>query len=480
MTQEPSLKEKTAKGLFWGGLSNGGQQLLNLVFGIVISRILGPADYGMIGVLTIFSAIAATMQESGFVSALTNRKNISHNDYNAVFWFNILCSITLYILLYLAAPLIARFYDKPELIPLSRLLFLAFVISSFGIAPRAILFRNMKVKENMIISISCLTASGTVGIVLAINGFSYWGLAIQSLVFVTVVTVLNLYFAHWRPSFRVDFTPIKEMFGFSSKLLVTNIFTIINNNLFAVILGRLYSVLEVGSFNQANKWNTMGNTFITGMINGIAQPVFASVSDDKTRQLTIFRKLLRFTAFVSFPTMLGLSLVARELIIITITDKWLSSVYILQMLCIWGAFVPINTLFSNLIISHGRSSVYMTSTIALSILQLMVVYAVYPYGLTWMISAFVAINILWLGVWFIFVRREIGLTFRSMIKDISPYLILAVTLIALTYYITRSIENLYLLLLTRIVMVAALYSLVLWKMKSVIFLECIQFIKKKL
>lgn len=271
---DTSLKEKTAKGLFWGGFSNGIQQLLNLGFGIVLARLLDASDYGMVGMLTIFSAIAAALQEGGFISALTNRKETLHKDYNAVFWFSLMCSTTIYILLFFAAPLIADFYDTPELIPLSRLSFLGFVISSMSIAPRAYLFKNLRIKDTTVISISSLIVSGIVGITLAANGFAYWGIALQSISFITVMTILNFYFSHWRPRFRFDFTPIKEMIGFSSKIIITNIFTIINNNLFSVLLGKFYSEREVGNFTQANKWNGMGHTTITGMINGIAQPVF--------------------------------------------------------------------------------------------------------------------------------------------------------------------------------------------------------------
>ncbi len=476
---DTSLKEKTAKGLFWGGFSNGIQQLLNLGFGIVLARLLDASDYGMVGMLTIFSAIAAALQEGGFISALTNRKEASHKDYNAVFWFSLLCSTTIYVLLFFAAPLIADFYNTPELIPLSRLSFLGFVISSMSIAPRAYLFKNLRIKDTTVISISSLIVSGIVGITLAANGFAYWGIALQSISFVTVMTILNFCFSRWRPSFRFDFTPIREMIGFSSKIIITNIFTIINNNLFSVLLGKFYSEREVGNFTQANKWNGMGHTTITGMINGIAQPVFTSVADDKARQLAIFRKLLRFTAFISFPAMLGLSLVSKELIVITITEKWLASAGIMQILCVWGAFIPIINLFSNLVISRGHSSVYMWSTISLSLLQLAAVCSMYPYGLNWMLRIFVIINIGWLFVWFCFVRREIGLTLHDMLKDISPYLIISVALITAAYYATLPIENLYLSLVAKIIIVAGLYALILWKLQSVIFRESIEFLLKR-
>ena len=479
MSEEQSLKQKTAKGLFWGGLSNGFQQLIGLLVGIVLGRLLNRADYGMIGMLAIFSAIAVILQESGFIAALANRKEAKDKDYNAVFWFSISCSAVLYVILFFSAPLIADFYRTPELVPLSRVCFLSFFISSFGIAPRAMLFKNLKVKENTIISLSSQLLSGITAIILVLNGFTYWSLAIQTIVYVTVVVILNWYFAQWRPSFHIDFTPIKEMFGFSSKLLITNIFIAINNNLFTVLLGRFYTKQEVGDFSQANKWNNMGNTFITGMINSVAHPVLASVADDPQRQLAVFRKMLRFTAFISFPAMFGFSIIAKEFIVITITDKWIDSARMMQLLCIWGAFIPINNLFSNLLVSRGRSSVFMFNNIALSILQLITACLSYPYGITTMIYLFVVINILWLFVWSFFAKREIALTLTDVLKDISPYLILAAILTTTVYYLTAGMSNLYLSLIIKVIFVASLYALILWKMQSVIFQECIQFIKKK-
>ena len=303
---EQSLKDKTAKGLFWGGLSNGLLQFLNLFFGVFLARILTPADYGMIGMLTIFSLIAGSLQESGFIAALANKKEVVHKDYNAVFWFSTGLSFCLYIILFFCAPLIADFYHVPELTALSRYSFLGFFIASLGTAQSAFLFRNLMVKQKAMSSVIALIFSGIVGVLLASLGFAYWGIATQNLVYVATVTVCYWCFSSWRPTFHLDFTPLKGMLSFSSKLLLTNIFGHINNNLFSVILGKFYSETEVGYFGQANKWNMMGHSLITGMVNGVAQPVLAQVSDDKERQSRVFRKMLRFTAFISFPAMFGL------------------------------------------------------------------------------------------------------------------------------------------------------------------------------
>ena len=270
------------------------------------------------------------------------------------------------------------------------------------------------------------------------------------------------------------------MFGFSGKLLVTNVFNHINNNLFSVILGKFYSEKEVGYYNQANKWCGMGQLFISGMINGVAQPVLTKVSDDLERQKRVFRKMLRFTAFVSFPAMLGLGIVSEELIIITITDKWYSSILIMQILCISGAFAPIAYLYQQLIISKGKSRIYMWNTIALGIILLSSVLLAHSYGIFTMLTVYVSINILWLLTWHYFVWQEIGLKLSHALMDILPYAAIAATVMVITYYTTRSIENIYLRLASKIVLAAALYVTAMWGSRSVTFKESIQyFIKKK-
>lgn len=314
---------------------------------------------------------------------------------------------------------------------------------------------------------------------MAFNGMTYWGIATQSVVYILVVTICFWHFSPWRPTLNIDFRPLKSMFGFSSKILVTNIFTQINNNIFSVLLGKFFSEVEVGYYTQANKWNTMGHSLITGMVSGVAQPVLTEVANDAGRQRNVFRKMLRFTAFISFPAMFGLALIAHELIVISVTDKWLDSVPILQLLCIWGAFLPILSLYSNLIISKGKSDIYMWNTIALGILQIIVILLAYPYGIHTMIVAFVTVNIVWMLVWHYFVWQQIRLSLWNALKDVIPFAALAGITMVVTYYATRSIGNIYLLFTAKVVVAAILYTLLMWGSNSVVFKESIQFLKKK-
>ncbi len=458
-----NLKSAVAKGFLWGGMSNALCQLLNLFLGIYLARILGPDDYGPVGMLAIFSAIAGSLQDSGFVAALANRKEVTHKDYNAVFWFNVLISIAMYVILFASASLLVDFFNEPSLLWLSRYIFIGFVVAGFGIAPSAYLFRELKVKERSVATILSIIVSGTVGIALAMNGYSYWGIATQSILYVLVRSAVYWWFTPWRPSFRVTFAPLRYLFAFSYRLLVTNIFLRVNWNIFSVILGgnRSYSATDVGNYTKAAEWMSMGSEVVNGMVNGIAQPVFARVADDDDRQLHIFRKMLRFTAFVSFPLLLGLSLVAPEIIVIAITDKWLESAYMLRILAVWGAFMPIQSMFTNLLISRGRSVVFMWGTIVQGLLVLMLLVGLAPLGINTMLAAYVIFNVLWLFVWRYYAGKEVSLTLTMFLRDLLPFASLSAVVMFSAYWFTVSIDNIYMLLFARIAIAALLYILLL-------------------
>lgn len=475
----PSLKEKTAKGLLWAAISNGGQQVLNLVFGIFLGRLLTAEDYGPVGMLAIFALIAASLQESGFISALNRKADARQEDYNAVFWFNILCGLVVYAVLFMCAPMIAWWFREPVLVPLSRLSFLSFVISSWGIAPRAYLFRNLRVKDTTKITFAALLCSGVTGITLAWNGFTYWGIAVQNLVFCACITVGSWCLSGWRPSLRIDLRPLRGMFGFSSKLLVTNIFTHVSNNLFSVFFGRLYGSRAVGYYNQANKWTTIGHSTITGMLWNVIQPVFARLEDDPARKQRAFRKMLRFTMFVSCPALFGLALIAPEFITIAITERWLPSAELMQWLCIGGAFIPAGSLYSNFLVSQGRSNIFMYNSIALCLLQTGSLFVLYPYGIRPMVGAYVAINILWVPVWNRCAHRHIHLPLLTALRDMLPFVLIAAAAMGVAYAASCLWINIYAVLATKVAVAAAVYLGTLKLLHAAVLEESISYLRRK-
>lgn len=462
MSSKPAdtLKNAVAKSFLWGGVSNAACQLLSLFFGIYLARLLGPDDYGPIGVLAIFNAIANTLQESGFVAAIANRKEVKHDDYNAVFWFSIFTSLLIYSILYFSAPLIADFFNQPVLVWLSRFNFLAFVLTSFGIASFAYLFRELKVKERSLSQLLGLLISGIVGAVLAANGYSYWGISMQTITYVIVRVVICWYYTPWRPTFTIKLYPLRYLFAFSYRLLVTSIFQRINWNAFTFVLGKFYNSADVGNYSKAADWFRMGSDTVNGMVNAVAQPVLARVVDDNERQLHVFRRMLRFTAFVSFPLLLGLSLVSYELIIVVLTSKWAESARMLQILCWWGAFMPIQSMFTNLLVSRGRTTVFMWASIVQGVLVLFMLIAMHSLGIKPMLVAYCVFNIAWLFLWCVLVRRDIALTIRMFIMDFLPFLLATMVVMFVTGYVTSSVESLLLRLLLRIGVAGVLYMVI--------------------
>ncbi len=475
-----NLKEKTAQGLFWAFLSSGGMQLLNLIIGIFLARLLSPGEYGIVGMLAIFTRLAGNLQDSGFGVALVNIKDIKHNDYNSVFWFNVGISLLLYLILYLCAPLIASFFHQPCLVSLSRFVFLGFIIASLCISPNAMLVRNLKMKEKAITSLLALLISGTVAVVMALKGFSYWSLATQQVLYNVIICFGRYYYTRWHPTFKVDFTPVKQMFSFSYKVLITAILTTINNNVLTVIFGRLFPAQAVGNFTQANKWNIMANQLVTNTVAQVAQPVLTRVGDDNERQRRVFGKMLRFTAFMAFPAMFGLALVAPQLIIATIGEKWAESIPLLQVLCISGAFIPLYTVYQNLFLSQGKSDTYMWLTITQIAIMLIAVLACHWLGIMAMVIAFAGINVLWILAWQLFAYRLIGYRLTSMLRDLLPFMFIALAVMGVTYFVTLPVSNIYLLLLLRIILAIALYALTMKLLRARIFEECIEFIKSRI
>lgn len=484
-----NLKEKTAKGLLWGALNSSTMQILNLVFGIFLARMLSPHDYGIVGVLTIFSLIAGNLQSSGFTQGLTNIKRPTANDYNSVFWFNVSVSIVCYVVLFFCAPLIAWFFHSDELVPLSRFVFLGFLISSFGITRNAIMFKKIMARERAMTGFISLLISGACGIVLAYNGMAYWSLACQSVLFVLIQNICRYYYTRhlWRPSLRVDFTPIKKMFPFSVKILITTIINTINNNVLTFIFGNLFPMKTVGNFSQAMKWDTMAYTTISGTIEQVAQPILVEIANDKDRELRVFRKMMRFTAFLVFPCLFGLSLVAEEFILVTISDKWIDSVPLLQILCVGGAFMPFYTMYQHLVISAGRSDIYMWCNIGQILLQIAIILAFHSFGIVTMVIAYTAFTIAWLGVWHIFAKRLIGVRYGDLFKDIAPFMLASAGVMVVTHYLTTLLSNSiapyiaspYILLPLRVVIAAALYFCVMKLARVKIMDECISYVKRR-
>ena len=479
--EKETLKERTAKGLFWGGLNSLTQQVIGIIFAIILGRLLDNADFGMMAMIGVFSLIATTLQNSGFPTALANMKEPRDEDYNSVFWFNIIVGFSAYLVLFFCAPLIAAYYNEPRLIPLCRYAFLSILIASFGTAQNAYLFKNLKARQQAKASMTAVVVSSVTGAACAFAGLAYWSLATQGLAYVSINTLMAWHYSPWRPSLHgITFEPVKRMLRFSFKILLSNIATIINNNILNFLLGHYYTAHDTGNYNQAYQWDSKCFSLVQSMVNQVAQPVLVDLQSDSNRQLNAFRKLMRFTAFLSFPLLLGFGLVAKEFIVITVGAKWLVSAGYVQILCLAGATMPLFTLLSNMVISKGKSNLYLYCTFGLGAVQIISMLVLWPYGILTMVIAYTLLNILWIFVWLFFVNLLTGYRLWFFIKDTAPFAVAAFAVMTVTYLATAGICTLWLLLICRIAMAALLYYVIMRVARVQILAECQQFIVSKI
>lgn len=476
---EANLKTKTAKGLFWGAMNNGLQQLIGAVVGLVLLSNLAPGDYGIVGMLAIFTAIATTMQEGGFKAALINRGEFRPEDHNAVFWFTIAVSALLYLILFFLAGPISRYYNQPELVKVSRVLFLSFVFVSLSISSDAVLLRKLMIRQRAAMDIAGAVVAGAVAIVMAIRGYGYWALVAHSVVQSAVSSLLKLVFTPWKPSLKISFKPIWEMFSFGFKLVLASFVTQVQTNIFAVIIGgshTRYTKTEVGYYSQGNKWAMMANQVFSGMTTSVGQPVLAVARDNKERRKAIFSKLTRFVAFVAFPAMLGLALIAPEFINL-INPEFEASVPLLRIFCFYYIATLLQTLFNQAMMACGRSDRYLLFTLINAALQIATLFATYRYGLIIMAASVTVANHISTLIWFFLSHRIIGISFASLLKDTLPYFILALLLVTGAHFAFAGIGGDLLRMLLKIGSVAILY--ILLTMPSQTFRDVMTFIKKR-
>ncbi len=465
--------------MLWGGLNSGIQQLVGLAFGIVLGRLLSPSDYGMMAMISIFSLVATALQDSGFRTALTNIEHPKHEDYNSVFWFNIIMASSLYVILFLAAPLIGEYYHTPRVVPLCRYAFLSIVIASFGTAQSAYLFKHLRAKQQAEAGALAVILSSLTGVGMAFAGMAYWSLATQGLVYVGINTLLQWHFSPWRPSIHgITFAPVRRMFRFSCKILATTIMTHVNNNVLNILLGHYFTPRDTGNYNQAYQWNTKCYSLVQSMVAQVAQPVLVSLNGEEGRQKDVFRKMMRFTAFITFPLLFGFGLVAKEFIVTAIGEKWLASAQLIQILCLSGATMPLSTLFSNMIISKGRSGTFFWCTFTLGLVQIATMVLIWPMGIRTMVIAYTLLNTSWLLVWLFFVRRLIGYGYWMFFCDVMPFALAAAGVMGVAYVATMPLSNMIALLITRFIIAVVLYYVVMKLARVKILAECERFVKR--
>lgn len=432
------LRQTTARGFFLAALGGGVQQIVTLLIGIALARLLSISDYGMVGMLTVFSLLAGNLQESGFTATLAVRRDARREDYSAVFWFSTVASSCIYALLFVGAPYIAAYNNTPALTLYARVIFLGFVVSSFGTASTAMLFRQMQVRERTTSQVAASMLSGVVGLTMAFFDMGCWSLVGMDLSYKLTYTTLVNYFAHWRPYLMTPsevWGRIRPLLPQSVNILATNVLTTLSGQLIQGLLGHRYPLQSVGHYAQAQKWQTLGQQLLSGMVGSVAQPVLGRVNDDRDRQQRVLLTLLRFTAFMSFPAMMGLAYVSPQLIPMLIGDKWAACVPLLQMLCIAGSTVPLSQTLANLVIAQHRSGVFLLVSSMMLALQLAAYVLLSSYGIHTLVLVLASITLMALPVWALVVKALCRIRLRGVARSVLPYAAVALLSIGVSRWL---------------------------------------------
>ncbi len=468
---QSELKNNTITAVLWSFAEKFGQQLLYLLTGVIVARLVAPTEYGMVGLLGIFVAIPTILSESGLSASLIRQKTVSPADYAAVFSFNMAISVTLYVALFFGAPFIADFYDLPPLVPIARVQFLAILFSACALVQYVELSRRLAFKLMTKINLLALLLSSLTSVFLALSGAGVWALVMQQVLF-AFLRMLGLWFyGSWQLSFSFRLDILRRFWSFSANMLFVSLLNAFANNLYAMLIGKVYSSAEVGYYTQANKYQEIPSNIVSNSFRSIMFPILSKVNDDRTRALQVLRRMLSMVSFLTFPCMFFLAFAARPFIVFLISDIWLPSVSLFAILCFAGAWLPFTILLGDSLAVMGRSDIMLRYDLVRKSFLFLGVLVLYSYGIRflayWWI-AYMLFSVL-LSMWF--VRKVLDYNVFLFFSDIKTHLLSALGWAYLASLTTPYFDHDITQLIGQGLIVSVGYLTTLWLLKDATLLE---------
>ena len=470
-----NLRQQTKKSIVWSMIDKFGFQLIGFLIGIITMKLILPYDFGLVKTLLIITMLSNIFVDSGFTAALVRRQNTKNCEYTSVFYFNIAIAIVLYAGLTLLFPSISRFYEQPELVNLGQFLFLCIIINSLGIIPNILLIKSLSFKQISLASLIAAFVAGVVVIWLAICGLGYWALAWQIILQNAVRVVIIWFFSKWKPSKKPAFGVIKELFAFSSILLLTSTVSTCIKYLYTMLIGKQYSMNELGQYGQADKFQQIPSTILSGM-SSVAYPVFAKLNNEKERQLLYFRKIVRITAFLIFPMMFGLIGIAKNFILVCIDAVWLPSVPYLQILSVSAMFLPFQSLCLQMLNAIGKPkwnfylemfrNLLIIISLAICIISVKFTFSPFSFDIKFFennrsislfLIGFSAVSFLAYLTNILVIGKFIKYSLSEHLRDVLPYFAISAVMCALIVLIGTLTFNIYLIFVLQCAVGAGFY-----------------------
>lgn len=446
-----SLKKKTVNGMIWSSIERFSVQGIQFLVMIIMARLLTPKDYGLVGMVAIFIAVAQSLVDSGFSQALIRKQNRTEIDNSTVFYFNIVVGTLLYLILFTIAPLVADFYDSPELTALMRVVCLSVIFNSLVVVQRALLTVNIDFKTQAKTSLTAAIVSGVIGISMAYSGFNYWSIVTQQLVNLGLNTLLLWIFTRWRPRRIYSWTSFRELFSFGSKLLASGLLDVIYRNMYLLVIGKVFTASSLGYYTRANQFAEFSSSNLTGIMQRVTYPVLCQIQNDDERLAQIYRRFLRLSAFLIFPLLMGLSAVAEPFILILLKSQWLFTATLLQIICFSMMWYPIHAINLNLLQVKGRSDLFLKLEIIKKLLAVAVLCITVPMGLIAMCVGQIFSSIIALLINTHYTGKLIQVGFLRQIRDLLPTLLLSLSMWGVVYVVISYLPGTMLQLIVGIV-----------------------------
>lgn len=438
-----NLKKAATAGIIWTFLDTVVGRGIGIIAAILLARMLSPREFGLLGMIYIFTGIATSLADSGMSASLIRHKEADALDYTTVFYTNLFFAGLVYGLLFLAAPAIAAFYQEPALVPISKIYGLLIILRAFSAVQVAILSREMDFKKLMILSLPGTLIGAVFGVLLAANGWKVWSLIGMQLLNQTIYSILLWWYSRWKPSWHFSKERLKIHYSFGYKLMLSGLLNTVFDNLYNLIIGKFFSVTALGFFERAKKFNQYPVSILTGIIGRVAYPLLSGIQGQRERLASVYKQILQFIFFVAAPSMLLLSVVAVPLFTVVLGGKWVESAVLFKILCFSAILYPIHVFNLNLLKVEGRSDLFLRLEIIKKIIVVVVVIASFPFGLKGLVWGMVLTSFLALVVNTHYTQKLINYSLFSQILDMRRTIIALVVMYAVAYFLAHTLLGAY-------------------------------------
>ncbi len=460
MDNNEQIKSKTISGFFWRFAERCGAQVVSLVVSIVLARLLEPTDYGIISMVAIFITISQVFVDSGMGSALVQKKDAGDLEFSSVFYFNIVMCAGIYGILFVTAPIIAKFYENEQLTSVIRVLSLTVVISSLKNVQQAYVSKKMLFKRFFFATLGGTIMAAVIGIYMAFKGYGVWALVAQQLTNSIIDTIILWITVKWRPKKMFSFKKLKELFSFGWKLLVSSVLHSVYGNLRELIIGKLYSSADLAYYNKGTQFPNLIVSNINSSIDSVLLPAMSQEQNNVEKVKKMTRRAIKTSSYIMWPLMLGLAVVAKPLVNLLLTEKWSQTVIFLQIFCLVYVFEPIQTANLNAIKALGRSDIFLKLEVVKKIMGIMILLCTMNFGVLAIALGMLFYTVFVASIMNSFPNKKLlNYGYIEQIKDILPAIFLAIFMVIIIYPISYLALNDISILILQIVIGGVVYVL---------------------